>query len=301
MERRDALLLVAAAVALGCGAEVPAGGVRAPGAAQAKLSRRISPNEALPADLDVVVRVDLARLKEVLGPSPEETLAGKLGADPAHQAALRGARAVTLGLRVADLETGDHVLVVEGDLKAYQPDRAVFAERPSANDQVKIFTRTAPAGRSGAEVIVRLSDQAVAFASPAEADSLLRVLSDGADEHRGQPAAEGLLSLDVRPRRLSVDLERRFTHVARLVSQVSRIRGVAEVDADALAVRVEITAKSGPAAERVARFAEALREGADPKGASAALAALEIEPLGAVVHLKVRVPAAVVMAALKDT
>ncbi len=282
-------------VALGCGPEVPAGGVKAP---EQPISRRLEPNEVLPGDLDVVVRLDLARLKQALGPEPEKQLAARLGTDPAVSDAIAEARTATLGLRSLDLESGDHVLVVEGDMKRFKPDKASFEATPSANDRVKIFTRSTPTTRGGAELLVLLDDRAVAFASPAEADAMLRVLREGADESRGQPVAEGLLSFDMRPRRLSAELEQRFPSIARLISQVQRIKGAVHVEAEALVVRVEVIARSETAAARVTKFLAALREGADPSGASGILKTLEVEPLGAVVAVRARVPAVIALAAL---
>jgi hypothetical protein len=286
------LLLLAA-----CGKEVPAGGINAP---PQPISRKLEPNEIMPADLDVVVRVDLARLKDALGAEPEKQLAARLGTDPAVADAIRSGRAATLGLRSIDLERGDHVLVVEGDMKRFTPDAASFEAQPSANDKVKVFARKTPTARSGTEVLVLMDDRAVAFASPSEADAVLRVLAEGADDDRGQPTAEGLLSFDMRPRRLSAELEQRFPSIARLVSQVQRVRGSVHVEADALVLRMQVIAKSESSAERVTRFFSVLKEGADPQGASALLRSLEVEPLGGVVVVRLRVPATVVLALLTD-
>ncbi len=279
-----------------CGNEVPAGGVNAP---PQPVSRRLTPNEVIPGDLDVVVRVDLARLKDALGAEPEKQLAARLGTDPQVSAALRKGRSATLGLRSIDLEKGDHVLVVEGDMKAFTLDEASYEPQPSANDRVKVFLRKTPTTRSGTEAMVLMDDSAVAFASPSEADAVLRVVKDGADEERGQPTAEGLLSFDMRPRRLSADLEQRFPSIARLVSQIQRVRGTVHVEAEALVLRVEVIAKSEASADRVSRFLSVLKDGADPQGTSALLKTLEVEPLGGVVSVRLRVPAAVVLAALE--
>ena len=290
--------LLPLAFLLACGNEVPAGGVRAP---EQPISRRLEPNEVLPGDLDVVVRIDLTRLKEAMGPEPEKQLAARLGTDPAVADALADGRAATLGLRSLDLEAGDHVLVVEGDMKRFELDKTSFEATPSANDRVKIFSRSTPTTRGGAEILVLLDDRAVAFASPAEADAILRVLREGADENRGQPAAEGLLSFDMRPRRLSAELEARFPSIARLVSQVQRIKGTVHVESEALVVRFEVIARSESAAARVTKFLGALREGADPTGVSAVLKSMEVEPLGAVVAVRARIPAVVALAAISGT
>jgi hypothetical protein len=273
--------------------------VPGPKAPAQPISRRVAPDEVLPADLDVVVRVDLARLKEVLGPDPEKLIAERLGTDPAVEAALKRGRSATLGLRAGDIETGDHVLVVEGDMKSFEVDRSSFTAQPGVNDRVKVFTRTTATTRRGTEVLVVLDERAVAFASPAEADAVLRVVREGADPKRGQPAAEGLLSFDLRPQRLPTDVERRFPSVARLLSQVQRVRGVVHVESEALVVRLEVVTQSEASADRVARFLAAFRDDADPTGASAVLKKMEIEKVGAAVTVRLPVPALLVVSAIR--
>lgn len=295
LPRRATLAAGLAVVLGGCGNEVPHGGINAP---PQPISRRLEPNEIIPSDLDVVVRLDLARLKEALGAEPEKQLAARLGTDPAVTAALGTGRSAMLGLRSMDLERGDHVLVVEGDMKRFAVDKASYDPHPTANDKVTVFLRKTPTTRRGTEVLVLLDERAVAFASPSEADAVLRVLADGADDDRGQPVAEGLLSFDLRPRRLSAELEQRFPSIARLVSQVQRVRGTVHVEAEALALRVELVARSEASADRVARFFSVLKDGADPEGTSAVLRTLEVEPLGGVVSVRLRVPAALALAAL---
>jgi hypothetical protein len=298
---RRALLLASAAAALsslGCGAEVPAGGVAAPDAEKKQISRRVDPNEVIPRDLDVVVRMDLARLKEALGPKPEEELATRLTDDPNVGRALARARALTLGLRASHLDQGDHVLVVEGDMKELELDTGEYREERSSNDQIRTFVRDGFVQRRDTALLVRLDERAVAFASPAEADAVMRVLRNGPDEGRGEPAAEGLVSVDVRPRRLDPALEQRFPSISRIVAQIQRVRGVMLIKADSVGIDLDVVAKSEASAVRVARFFEALREGADPQGLSSVLKRLDVEALGTTVHLSVRVPAELLLAVI---
>jgi hypothetical protein len=246
------------------------------------------------------VRVDLTRLKEVLGPDPEKLLTEELRADALAIDALAKGRSATLGLRSADIDTGDHVLIVEGDMKSFVIDERRFSPLPSANDKVKVFTKITPTSRRGTEVVVVLDERAVVFASPAEADAVLRVVRDGADDDRGKPAAEGLMSFDMRPRRLPTIVQRRAPSVAHLLSQVQRIRGMVSVESESLLVRLEVIGKSEGAVERLGRFLSAFRDEADPSGASALLKTLKLEPLGATLAIRLEIPAIMVVAALKS-
>ena len=75
--KRAAAIASAAAILAGAGCrEVPGpkSAARPP-----QLSKRLYASDLLPADLDVVVRVDMARLRAGLGPSFAETLAARAG------------------------------------------------------------------------------------------------------------------------------------------------------------------------------------------------------------------------------
>jgi len=292
-------ILALGSVTLGSAAcsEVPGPGARAPD--EAPLSKRLEPSDLMPADLDVVVRLDLERMKQGLGAEPQAQVASRVATDPLVSKALVDARRVTLGLRASDLAHGDHVVVVETDVAKLEiPDD--FESVPSRNDTVKILVRSVGVARTETQAIVILDDRAIAFVSPVETDSVLRVLREGADEERGDPAREGLVSLDVRTHRLDPALERKFPSISRLVRDLRRIRGVAEVREDGLGFDVEIVAKSAEAADRAARFLEALRAGAKGDGAAGAFASMRIDPLDARVRVRLTVPAAVVLGAIRD-
>lgn len=278
---RRALLLGGLALAGGC-SEVPKGGV--PAQPEPRLSRRLLPDELVPADLDLVVRVDLERLRRTLGAKLEDELRARYGGDPHLAQALSRGRAALVAVRAGDLEAGDHVVVIEGDPKGLDRAPEGFEARPSANERVRVYVRSVTAARAETDAIVVLDQRAVAFVSPLETDAVLRVLRDGADELRGRPVAEGLLSADVRPRRLPAQLERKFPSLARLMSQVQRVRARLDVSDDGLRVEAEIIAKSDAAADKVRRFLDVFREGASGDGASKLLKKMQLEKLGAVVR-----------------
>lgn len=274
-------MLGVAAAASGC-AEVPKGGV--PRSPDQPLSRRLLPNELVPADLDVVLRVDLERLRRTLGARLEDELKARYGGDLHLEQALARGRTVLVAVRAGDLDAGDHVIVIEGEPKGLDKPPEGFEERRTPNDRVRMFVRTVTAARSETDAIVILDQRATAFVSPLETDAVSRVLRDGADERRGQPVAEGLVSADVRPKRLPAELERKFPSLARLVSQVQRVKMLLNVNDDGLRVDAEIIAKSEAAADKVRRFLDVFREGASGDGASKLLKKMQLEKLGAVVR-----------------
>ncbi|NUP13176.1 MAG: hypothetical protein HOW73_44625 [Polyangiaceae bacterium] len=282
--RRSTLLaLIAGAASTACN-EVPKGGVpKTP--EQPALSRKLLPNEVIPADLDVVVRVDLSLLRKTLGPRFDQELAARYGGDPLLMSALAKGRTVTIGVRAADLEQGDHVVVVEGAEVGLDLEKEGFLPRESRNDKVKAFVRALPSDRDRTDAVVLLDERAIAFVSPVETDAVLRILRDGSDEQRGQPVAEGIVSADIRPRRLPPALERKFPSFGRLLAQVMRIRLLLKVSDDGLRLEGEIISKSDASAHKVRQFLDVFREGASGEGATAILKKMKLEKVGAVVRV----------------
>lgn len=295
---RGAAPAVALAIALaGCGEEVPRGGVsRTP---QPLVDRRLEPTDLLPADLDLVVRVDLARLRSGLGPTAMHALAGRLPGDRLLRDAMVRADAITVGLRADDLEAGDRVVVVEGALSpgALEPDPAIFAPGPTWVEKVRVWDRAGggPAPREQVARVMRLEDRALVFVTALEVDATSRVLRAGPDERRGQPFAEGIVSLDWRPRPLRTSLAKRFPSIAGVLRGLSRVRATASMGESSVEVRAEIEAADEAGAIKVARFLELLRDNA---GDAEVLRAVTIERAGATVHVASDVPAEVVLRAV---
>lgn len=292
--------MVALAVALaGCGEEVPRGGVSR--TAQPLVDRRLEPTDLLPADLDLVVRVDLGRLRSGLGPTSMHALASRLPGDRLLREALVRADAVTVGLRADDLEAGDRVVVVEGALAqhALEPDPAVFAPGPTWVEKVRVWDRGGDGAVPREQVarVMRLEDRALVFVTALEVDATSRVLRAGPDERRGQPFAEGIVSLDWRPRPLRTSLARRFPSIAGVLRGLSRVRATATMGESSVEVRAELEAQDDAAATKVSRFLEILRDNA---GDDPTLRAVSIERAGTTVHVASDVPAEVVLRAVAD-
>lgn len=297
-----AVALAIGTTAVGCGDEVPRGGAPR-GPATFDLSRKVAPTDLLPADLDLVVRVDLARLRSGLGPASLAALAARMPGDALLRDALLGADAVTVGLRADDLEAGDRVVVVEGRLAedGAVPDPERFTLRPPVVEQVRVWDRIGDGASPRERVarVMRVGDQALVFVTAMEVDPTTRVLRAGPDELRGQPFAEGLVSLDWRPRPLRPSLAKRFPSIAGVLRGLSRVRATASMGEAAIEIRAEVEAADEAAATKVARFLELLRDNAGDAEA-ALLAPMKIERTGAIVHLSCDIPAALVLRAIAD-
>ena len=93
-----------------------------------------------------------------------------------------------------------------------------------------------------------------------------RVLRNGPDEGSGDPAAEGILSVDLRPRPLPWLLARRFKHIADIIEGVERVRATLSLVDDGAKLEGELTAKSTESAEKAMKFLAILRDNVqDPK------------------------------------
>ncbi len=263
-----------------------------------RVIRDLDPTELLPGDLDLVVRIDLARMRSALGPASGGEIARRALAsgapldagEPEIREALRCADVVWYGTRVADLEAGDHVIIVEGRDCLPELGRGRWHTVRSANGSLRIFDREGEAKRPGTARIINLANRAIAFVSPVELDSVKRVLDKGPDDRRGVPKGEGIVSFDLRAGRLSPGVEKRFPAVGRLVEGLDRMKGQIVLDDAGLRVDAQIAGKTKAGAERAQKFVEALKESLKGSRYEAMLGELKAELVESTVRLKVVVP-----------
>jgi len=163
----------------------------------------------LPSDLDFVIRIDAARLRE----HPLMVGLAKGGAVQWHDTMFAGdgsgvvrlvwpeiehARSILLGGRLtADGYRGDGVIAVEQG--AGEPPRRTFSSDAalsrlrSPSRRVEIYER-ASAERDEAALYIVMDGKGLVLATPAEMDAVLRVLRDGPDAGRLDPPPRGLVS-----------------------------------------------------------------------------------------------------------
>ena len=295
--------LAVAAVALsGCGPGAKARGARARAELPA-LDRRVDPAEIFPADLDLVVRLDVARMRSSVGPAAASAMAARAAreaGDDVLRAALACADVVWLGARFGDLDSGDHVVLVEGASCAPELDRAQWRPEASRNKSVKIFDRVDPARRTGTARVLVLGPQATAFVSPMEVDSITRILADGPDARRGNPVAEGVISLDVRAARLPPALEQKYPSIAAIIAGLERVRGTAVVVDEGVQIDVQILSPTAKGAEKALRFLSALRDNVEDPRLVMVLRKVSIEQIEGTVRIRLLLPGKVVLALLSS-
>ncbi|MBW2458696.1 MAG: hypothetical protein JRI68_29630 [Deltaproteobacteria bacterium] len=295
---------------MGCGSVVPAGGVPkgegSGAAASAGPRRTFEATDLIPQDLDLVIRVDLAKVRDALGPEPSKELMGRAieeaGTEGIVHQALAEADAVWLGLRLADFETGDRVMVVRAHDEPVKPDSIAWTHRSSVVEGVQIYEPKVAPARSGTGRIIRVGKREAVFVSPVEVASVDRVLRRGPDPERGQPEARGLMSLDYRGRRLSPGLENRFPSLASLVAGVERVSASIEVTGHRLELEGRIRCKTPKAAIKVIQFLETIRTvGGRNERHRELLEALRLERSAATVQVRWRLPREAVILLLTPT
>jgi hypothetical protein len=261
----------------------------------ASTKKRFDAIDLFPADLDVVLRVDLARMRASLGPMTDglsERVQSEMDArDELASRAIERARVAWIGTRIADIEAGDRVMVIEGDVEDLRPDPSLFQLLdPPLSDAITTFDRRGPLSRDATARIHLLGGRTMVFVSGVEVDGVERVLLRGADPGRRDPPADGLLSADVRGRRLPAEMERRFPSIGAIVRGVKRARASVTMVDDGLRADVEVATASGAAGSKLESFLKALREGGQGSRYAALFDGMRVERLEQAVRVTWLVP-----------
>jgi hypothetical protein len=295
--RRAPRLASIAALALAlsaCGAAKPKPGAGPRGAV---LDRRVDPTDVMPADLDLVLRIDIGRMRSQIGPSAAAVFSSRAAAgDDLLRAAIACAEVVWVGVHAGEFDSGDHVVVVEGrDCTPDLPERA-WRRVASANRRVRIYDRSGLAPRGGTARVMTLGDRATAFVSPVELDAVQRVIADGPDAKRRSPVAEGVVAADLRAGRLPPSLEKKYPSIGAIVAGLDRVRATAVVVDEGVQIDAQITSPTAKGAEKALRFLTALRDNLDDARYAEVLNKLTIEQVESTVRVRLVLPAKVVLA-----
>lgn len=234
--------------------------------------RRVAPPPATPRltgavdlispDLDVVARLDMARMKAALGGLTAELLsrdvlartAGERGDEPDELVveSLLQADVVYLGYRPSpQLLPLDRVLALEGHFEPLGRPRGFSAPTDLGGD-LRYWERRREAGplpRSGVARIYAAGDRVRAFVSEAELDAVERALGGSSAARRLSPPEEGSLSLSLRPRLLG-----QYVHgtLRELLEDAQALALVIELESDAGKVTLTLVAAEPAHAERLA-------------------------------------------------
>ncbi|HEU4412474.1 MAG TPA: hypothetical protein VFS43_44945 [Polyangiaceae bacterium] len=256
--------LAALALAVGCSG---GGGARGP-VARPPAPAFLGPGEFLPADLDLVVRLDAARLRSLASDPPMRALLTEY--EEGHPWLKRA-----LGMRAASIWVGfrgepdgarsDTVLIVQGDLRAWKAslESGAGPERPwrlkaLPAPGLSVYERAAVPSDRGSPVRLALVRERIGvLASAAEADAVDRILGGGPEAERLEPPADGALGFALRPRSLVGSIGKGYPALARLMVEARSVRGGADFEADSLRADATVEFRSEEAAERSERVLRA--------------------------------------------
>lgn len=201
--RRSLLGLIFGAAALGCSGE------RSRVALSAPLT--LPPPQHIPIDLDVVVRLDIERIRRNLDTDIAEALA-RLLVSPASAPgellllAITHSEKIWLGFRPdLDPRCWDNVVILEGDFSTISTDSISNVWGPSRDlgGGYKVYDIFSPQGRTKPARLYTLHEERWLIASEAEVDALERSVELGRSERQEQPPARGLVSVTARLGRLT--------------------------------------------------------------------------------------------------
>jgi hypothetical protein len=243
----------------------PPPGAPAPGTVRA--------SDAMPADLDLVLRLDLRKIRDTLGGPAmtaisEQAVKGLRGADRGTDALLLRALEQTdtlwLGVRpTRTLEAADSVFVMSGHFPNFDPHRAEstprFGPGIDLGGDLRRFDRPHPPVRSAPARIYVHGDDLLISVSEAEIDSVERSF----EEQRGppplEPAEKGVLSVVARPQVLPLELLAGTGNLRRLVQNAHRLELYADLTGAGVDATLALKFEDAPLAERVAQALNEMR------------------------------------------
>jgi len=243
----------------GCEPKRPASDARHKGLP--RLAER--PEDLLPPGLDVVLRLDLRRLRDAAA-SPalapwQEPLQRRLGrGEQASLLELLRARAerIWVGLRgMPSAGRLDAVLVARGDFSSFDPSSqgGPWERSPTVHLGRAIFERKGETPRGLPSLLALVDNRLLALATPLEAPAVRRVLENEPAAAGLAPPADGLLGLAIRPSALVRAAQEPYPHLASLLSALEAAEVVVDHGDGALRIELRLSARTEEGAERVER------------------------------------------------
>ncbi|MET0410836.1 MAG: hypothetical protein ABW217_06050 [Polyangiaceae bacterium] len=259
-----AALLASSAVVAACVQERPPSVRAAPGA--------LVPSAALPDSADLVLRLDLERLRGELGPELLRrvlvaTLVSEADA-PANTllaAAVDRADLGWLGFELgSSLASSSKVLVLRGHFASLDPG-ARWSPLSADQGSLEAFDADVPDSPGGFTRAYRLEDELVVLAPRAQAGAIERRLA-GAGREGLHPPDRGVLSLAVRPEAFVASYLGRYPTLGGYLSAARAARAYADPDSSGLRALVELDFASNEAAAEASEVFAQLLSGIGAKG-----------------------------------
>lgn len=229
------------------------------------------PSLAVPGDLDLVIRVDMARLGNTLGQERRTALANFLRPESPDAADAATSRLLAVLLARTDTawiaarpglsaEQTDNVLVLRGDFEGLLRSEIGGMPRWSSPRDlgagVLKFTRSRPELRASPAVLYFRVPSLVVIGSYAEVDALEATLERGRGDPALEPPDTGIASLAARLDLLMTLIQGRAPTFSKLLRGGRTARASAEWVGDALDLRVELTFDSEERAQAIAQALE---------------------------------------------
>jgi len=222
--------------------------------------------DAMPADLDLVLRLDLHKIRDALG-APAMTALSEQAVQRIRSAdrgtevlllrALEQTDTLWLGVRpTRTLEIADSVFVMSGHFPNFDPHRAEstprFAGAIDLGGDLRRYDRAQPPTRGAPARIYVQGEELLVSLSAAEIDSVERSL----EEQRGMPALEpaekGVLSVVARPQVLPLELLADVASLRRVVRSAQRLELTADLAGSGLDATLALKFEDASLAEQVA-------------------------------------------------
>ena len=195
----------------------------------------IRPVVYVPADLDLVLRLDVSRFRQTMGVDPEQSLEkmweafGEPSSAPSQNSmwlvpALRSTDTLWLGCRLGVKGCKDFVFVLRGRFASARETYGFGQEKNKRDLGAGWFSYDfAPSSRSAAARLYWRPPELAVVVSSAEIDSAERSVEHSQDTTRLEPSETGLMSLSGRSKALAVVLRERSPKAADWLSKSERI------------------------------------------------------------------------------
>lgn len=209
------------------------------------------PGSAIPADLDVALRLDLDAARRLFGAGIGQALKFDI-ADPAEdpgvasllETAFSHADAVWIGFRPGlAAKLTDNVLAMRGNFVGVDPPfegKGAFHPSTDLGAGFRLYTRAAPARRSAPSRLYARADDWLVFVSEAEIDGAERAIELRAGDEQVEPPEHGIVSLAARVPPLVPLLAPNYPSVAEALRAAVRLEGAADADDRGLRASFEI-------------------------------------------------------------
>jgi len=293
-----ALSFVLGVLALGCSA-----GQAAPPRAPALEH----PGDAIPPDLDLVLRIDLGRVRSALGPSAVSMIQGlgAAGAEPGAPQdlvtqALAKAEVVLVAARLDRGSELDTVVVLDGPLRGLVPPRSGWGIPTDLGGDVRRWDRKGRGPRESPARIYAFGDERLVVLTEAEIDSVEAVIERGMPANPLTPRSRGIVAFAFRLRGVRDDLAARAPLFAKALAGAKGLEGNLEPSEKGLTLDLSLELENDASAERARELIESVRVlFAAGDGPAAELArSATVTAAGHSVAIRSGVPPALVMLAL---